>query len=232
MAPASCGADRPFCTAFVRPDRLRFEFSHGYPMSAAVSRYALLAVGGAVQVWHTLPGGERTRAHRAVWEESAARLGGTLHDWEGELVIATGYESVGLGAAALTGVSGVASHTVPALLLPEAVGGRSLTNLGDLERLEDGEADGVPCYRVRGCYPDTGAMRAARRRIRATTGVDPGRSREAPQVLWIERATLLLRRVESGVRWRDGRTEEVTVYEPQANVPIPGGEFECDLPRP
>jgi hypothetical protein len=224
--------DRPFRTAFVRPDRLRFDFSHGYPVGAGVSRYSLLAAGSTVRVWHTLPGGARIRAHRAVWERQAAEAGGALHDWRGELVMATPKESVGLGVATLTGVSGVAAHTVPALLLPGVVGGRSLTDLRDLERLGDAEADGVPCYRVRGRYPDTGAMKAARRHIRATTGVDPGRSREAPQVLWVERATLLLRRVEGGFRWRDGRTQGPTVYEPEADVPIPDAEFACDLPGP
>src|SRR4051794_40464398 len=90
---------KPFRTAFVRPDRFRFEFASHFPGQAEMHRFIVHMAGRVVQTWWDLrPGVERQ-----------SRLGMAL--------------------AGATGVSGGAAHTVPALLLPRRVGGRRLTDL-------------------------------------------------------------------------------------------------------
>lgn len=50
------------------------------------------------------------------------------------------------GARGATGVSGGSAHTVPALLMPDEVGGRSLAELADsAERLADETVEGAVC---------------------------------------------------------------------------------------
>src|SRR5581483_3621770 len=84
----------PFETAFVRPDRFRFEFSTHHPKTTEFSRYIIAASGPEVQAWWDIrPGVERP-------------------------------ESLAMALAGATGVSGSAAHTVPSLLMPDRVTGR------------------------------------------------------------------------------------------------------------
>ena len=46
-----------------------------------------------------------------------------------------------LGIAGATGVSGGSAHTIPTLLLPDQIGGRSMASLTDLTRLPDEAVD-------------------------------------------------------------------------------------------
>src|SRR5262245_54578520 len=104
---------QPFRTAFVRPDRYRFEYND------EGSRCIIWADGQDVLRWWDVdPGVKRP-------------------------------ESLGLALAGATGVSGGSAHTVPALLMPEEVGGRLLTDLADLVLLGEGQIGGAACYRIR-----------------------------------------------------------------------------------
>jgi hypothetical protein len=192
---------RPFATAFARPDRFRFEFSDHFPNQTAMHRYIVHLAGRAVRTWWDLrPGVERS-------------------------------SSLGLALAGATGVSGGAAHTVPALLLPRRVGGRRLTGLADVARLEDGDAGGAGCYRVRGQLllpPEAEAE--MRREVKRVTGRDPGRTEVAPAVVWIDRRTLLVRRIEEADRFRTGGTVEVTEYEPAVNVRVAAAALRFDPP--
>jgi hypothetical protein len=98
--------------------------------------------------------------------------------------------SLGLALAGATGVSGGSAHTVPALLLPDEVGGWQLTSMTDVRRIEDAKLGEVDCFRVRGAYV------------------------EAQATVWIEKKTFLVRRIDSGNEFDDFRTEETTVYDP------------------
>ena len=230
-SPSETAGDRPFRTAFARPDRLRFEYTLGYPWRAEVYLSRLQAAGDMVRTWMGLgPVDQVTAAERARWEQHlAGGFGGAVREWRGEVGIVREYEAVGHGVAALTGVSGAASHTVPALLMPDRVSGRRLTDLAHCVRLDDADAGGVPCYRVRGHYPvPPGRDAAAREYIRKATGIDPGKWRAESQVLWIEQDSLLLRRVEGGRRTPGA---EMTEYEPAVNVSILDDDLALEIPE-
>jgi hypothetical protein len=114
---------KPFTTAFVRPDRFRFEYRDRFGDGEGEwDRYIVWAGGGVVRSWWSIqPDAEEP-------------------------------ESLALALAAATGVSGGSAHTVPALLLPDVVGGRRLTALGGLVSLGDADLGEVACYRLRGSF--------------------------------------------------------------------------------
>ena len=111
---------------------------------------------------------------------------------------------LGLELAAATGVSRGSAHTVPSLLIPERVGGFRLVDLANLTWLDDA-TDGVSCYRIQGDYRT-------------------GRS----VIVWIDKATLLLRRVEDALS--SGDSVRKTTYNAELNPAIPPEQLRFDAP--
>ena len=62
--------------------------------------------------------------------------------------------SLARGIAAATDVSGGSAHTIPTLLLPGQIGGRSMASLTDLTRLPDEAVDDTPCFKLQGKFAD------------------------------------------------------------------------------
>lgn len=126
-----------------------------------------------------------------VWLHSPAIRSWSTHD---------GYEkpeSLDAALAALAGVSGLSSVTVPKLLLVDAGHDSSLTGMTDVERLDDVELGSSRCFCLRGREP------------MCTTTV------------WIDQATHLLLRVVKAIDV-DGRQSEVTItYDPVIDEAIP-----------
>ena len=60
--------------------------------------------------------------------------------------------SLEMAVAGATGVSSGSAHTIPALLLPQEIGGRRLTMLTDLKRLPDEAVEQTPCFKLEGKY--------------------------------------------------------------------------------
>ncbi len=119
-----------FETAFVRPDRLRFEWikAHPFPpLRSMTTRTVIWSDSGAAFWW------QRDYFERA----SQSRL-----------------ESLRLAVAGATGVSSGAAHTIATLLLPDLWGadkfGDSVLNLRDAKHVGEGVVDAVPCERVAG----------------------------------------------------------------------------------
>lgn len=131
-----------FSTAFVRPDRFRFEFEYQFS-ERDWYRYVV----------HADPTGARTT-------------------WDIEPGI-TEEQSLGLALAGATGVSRGAAHTIPALLIPETVGGWRLTELESLSRIGNGVINGRECLKIRGEHP-----------------AGP------PVIIWIDPETFLIKRIE------------------------------------
>jgi outer membrane lipoprotein-sorting protein len=154
--------EKPFTTAFVRPDRFRFEYKETQTSVWGMrqSRYIVWSDGKAVQTW---------------WD-----VGARLEK----------PESLDLALAGATGVSGGSAHTIPALLLPDKVSGRRLTNITELRRAEDGKLEKVECFRIEGKYADV------------------------PITLWIDKKSYLVRRIDEQEKFDNFRTEEATTYEP------------------
>jgi hypothetical protein len=223
--------ERPFGTAFVRPDRFRFHFARTHAGRTQAGRYILQSSGGTVRT-RTARAGEPNRARRALWERHVAEQpGATVREWRGELGIYEEYESLALGVAAFTGISGGASVRATALLLPGQVGRQRLAGLTELVRLDDADFDGAECYRLRGRPPAPSGpqVEATRQVFREMTGMEPPTEFE-PVVLWIDRRTLLLRRIEDRHRLPFGESVQVTTYEPEVDVPIPDEGLAFDPP--
>jgi hypothetical protein len=221
--------ERPFETAFVRPDAFRYEFRARRRSGDGWHRYLVWTRGGEVRTWWDVrPGGECPK-------------------------------SLSLAVAGATGVSGGSAHTVPALLMADRVGGfrlPDLARLADLEPLGDAPVGGADCSRVRARRrptpprPDAGLTEDRLRRLGETldrlakSGLDGRRieafresavrdlcpPEEGPVVLWVEKRTLLLRRVEESTRFGTFRTEQVTDYEPRLDGPVPDELLRYDPP--
>jgi hypothetical protein len=118
--------ETPFTTAFVRPDRFRFEYSSKFPWPGAEpQRYIVWADGKDVRSWWDLQPG--------VKKEDSLRL----------------------AVATATGVSSGSAHTIPNLLMPRGIGGWSVVELRHPERIADAMVDDVSCYRVQGRRKDS-----------------------------------------------------------------------------
>jgi hypothetical protein len=113
-------SERPFRTAFVRPDRFRFEFRRRFRGDGPWHRFIIWADGSVVQIWS-----------------------GTGRDREQP-------ESIGLAIAAGTGVSGGSAHTMPTLLMPDRARGRRLTDLAEPWVTGEYVIAETPCYRLTG----------------------------------------------------------------------------------
>ncbi len=115
-------------------------------------------------------------------------------------------ESLGLALAAATGVSSGSAHTVPALLIPDEVGGRRLTDITEAQRIEDAKFDKVDCFRIQ------------------------GQSVGSPMTIWVDKKTFLVRKIDSQRKFDDFRTERTTTYEPVINGKISDETLKFDPP--
>jgi hypothetical protein len=191
---------KPFTTAFIRPDRFRFEFTDSIG-DGGQCRYLIVANGLEVKSWWDVSPGVECR------------------------------ESLGMALAGATGVSGGSAHTVPALLMPDEVSGRRLLAGAVYTRLEDGDLDGRACYRVTRHVIRTPEQKQEIRehQFRAIGCAAPEPERD-PEVFWIERDTLLVRRIEEKMRFPDFRTESVTTYEADVDGFVPDDHLVFDPP--
>jgi hypothetical protein len=196
---------KPFATAFHRPDRFRFEYRDRFNVGQEWNRYIVWLGGKAVRKWWDL------------------------------CPVVDQPESIGLALAGATGVSGGSAHTIPALLMPDWVGGRRLTQLAELESLEDEPLDTVTCYRLSGrflsCPVNPTEDDGHAQQVTALTGRRPERAKHSPRTVWIDRGTLLIRRIEEIVQFETFRTETITEYMPEVGVPLSDEELLFDVPE-
>ena len=120
-------AELPFKTAFVRPERFRFEYStkYSYPLFPTY-RHIIWRHGDNVRSWWDVQPGIKQEL------------------------------SLGVAIATATGVSHGCARTIPTLLMPQELGGSHITRLANARRTDDADLEGVPCYRVQGTHPGAG----------------------------------------------------------------------------
>ena len=117
--------------------------------------------------------------------------------------------SLSMALAGATGVSGGSAHTIPRLLLPDAIGGWVITQVVN-PRCEGEElVAGRACLKIVTKHPFG-----------------------SPLTLWIDKETHLVRQLfeqqdlkDKGLAW-----EETTTYAPEANVNIEPAELEFNPP--
>ena len=169
--------EKPFSTVFVRPDRFRFEYKEKELGNRREYRYIVWRKGKDVQTW-----------------------------WD----VAPGIEkpqSLGSALAGATGVSGGSAHTVPALLIPDEVGGRRLTDITEAKRIEDAKLNKVDCFRIQGQFVGS------------------------PMTLWVDKKTFLVRRIDSQIKFDNFSTQETTTYKPVIDGEVTDKMLEFDPPK-
>ena len=187
-------AEKPFRTAFVRPDRFRFEYTEQL-VDGRVSRYIVWQSGPLVQIWWSIESDEFLDALDS---------------------------SLALALAGGTGISGGSAHTIPVLLLPSEILGTRLMDMTEAERIEDAYLDktgcevtassgsGDECYRVQGQFAASSVTLL---------------------VVWIEKQTLLVRRIDRQNQFETFRTESTTTYSPAINGDISEDMLEFGAPE-
>jgi hypothetical protein len=191
---------RPFETAFVRPDRFRFEYRSRHFEEDDWDRCIVWAGGGDVRTWWDVTRGVESP------------------------------ESLGLALSGATGVSGGSAHTVPALLLPDLIRGRSLTQMVDVVSLGDDSLGDVTCYRLSGRFVRPPSDPALMEQVLGDFARQLERVEHSPVTVWVDRGTFLIRRIEEATRFETFRTEEVTEYEPAVGVAVREEELRFDPP--
>jgi len=187
----SAGSDRPFSTAFVRPDRFRFQFTDT-GLGERSSNYVVWTEGEDVHSW---------------WDaKPGVRNAGTLRD--------------GLTVAAA--VSGGSSVRIPGLLLPQEVG-EGGPMIVAAERMPDATDRDVPCIRIKG--------KSQRTPYSLTQGAQTLTVQDESITLWIDRATLLLRKVEDKKTFSTYTSDSVTTYSPELDVEIPPEQLTFKPPQ-
>ena len=171
-ATGSWVLEKPFTTAFVRPDRFRFQYAE--TRCGLDHRFIVWRRGDEIRAWWTV---------KPRFEKR---------------------DSLEMALAAATGVSGGSAHTVPALLLPNEIGGRRLTDITEATRAEDATIDTVNFFRIRGTFGDL------------------------PMTLWIDKNTFLVRRIDSKKTIGNFSTEETTTYDPVIDGEVPDAFLEFD----
>lgn len=168
--------EKPFTTAFVRPDRFRFEYNHEKDNNRTY-RYIVWRKGKEVQTWWDVtPGIQKP-------------------------------ESLSLALSGATGVSSGSAHTVPVLLLPDEVGGGRITDMTQTRRIEDAKFEKVECFRIESENGKRNTM------------------------LWIDKKTFLLRRIDERKGFDNFRTERMTTYGPVIDKEIPEELLEFNPPE-
>jgi outer membrane lipoprotein-sorting protein len=117
-------------------------------------------------------------------------------------------KSLDSAVAGVVGVSGGSAHTVPALLLPNDVTGRRLTDMTEAKRVEDSKLGKVDCFRIEGNFV-----------------------KDHPITIWIDKKTFLVRRIDSRQKFAAFCTEETTSYDPVFDEEIPDRKLEFDPPK-
>lgn len=203
QAKKTRSSERPFSTAFVRPGRFRFEYKDSFD-GIKWYRHIICANGNDVQRWWDIrPGLERPA-------------------------------SLAMALAGATGVSGGSAHTIPTLLMPDEITGLRLTDLSELKRLDDGRVAKADCYRIQGqlVIPENPAERERHRReIQKIIGRPAESAKNGPTIVWIEKKSLLVRRIDQQTQFDSFRTESTTTYDPFINEPVPERKLEFDPPE-
>ena len=172
---------RPFSTRFVRPNLYRYEFSE------------------------RKGDGEDERTRYVIWSDAAPER--SKHWWTIQPEIKE--DSLAISIAGATGVSGGSAVTIPALLMPDAIGANILAALKDLKPAVEEVVDGVACVKIEGNF----------------AGI-------YQQTIWIDKETALVRKLYHVFKIPNTTVQQTTTYKPRINVEIAPKEFEFTPPKP
>jgi hypothetical protein len=121
-------------------------------------------------------------------------------------------ESLGMAIAGATGISGGSAYTIPSLLDVKGIIGwkNKLTDFHQVLRIEDGVLDGKSYYRINAVYRGK---------------EDKNQTKTKSRIIWINKTTYLVHRIDSEHQFPDFRTETSTIYKPFVDVHIGDSRF-------
>lgn len=131
-----------------------------------------------------------TRSQYIVWQKGKI----VRNWWAARRLNST--DSLGMALAGATGVSSGSAHTIPALLMPQEVGGRLLTEVENARRGEDRMCGDHQCFTIEGKYADD------------------------PIIIWIDKESYLVRRIDETSTYDDFTADHTTTYDPVVNDEI------------
>lgn len=122
----------------------------------------------------------------------------------------TSVDSLHLALAGFKGVSSDASYTVPSMLFGGLMDDLvTVADLTEMALLPEATLNGVPCHKISGKYGGGEVVS-----------------------LWIDKSSLLLRRIDEARGFSDFRTETTTTYEPEVNGTVTPEDLEFNPPTP
>ena len=116
-------------------------------------------------------------------------------------------DSLHLALAGAAGISGGSAHTVPALLMPDEVGGRPLTDLEQATRGEDDSFGNQKYFKIEALFAGD------------------------PITIWIDQKSFLVRRVDETSEFDDFSTVESTIYDPVIDEDVAPKLLEYNVPE-
>lgn len=168
-----------FSTAFVRPDRFRFEYLD-WDFFKQQRHFIICEEGATVKAWWDIEPGVKTP------------------------------KSLELALAGATGVSAGSAHTIPALLLPEEVGGKRLTDLLEPSLAADEAVSGEDCYVIKGHFL--------------------AKDKKVPTTVWISKKSHLVLQTERRTDFDNFSTIQVTTYMGRINEEVPAASLAFNPP--
>ncbi|MCU0709992.1 MAG: hypothetical protein MUF23_17055 [Pirellula sp.] len=114
-------------------------------------------------------------------------------------------QGIARALAGAVGVSGGSASLVPSLLMPDTVPWGPISRLEELQRLEDQDLGTHGCRRV------------------------TGKLEESTYTLWIDRDSMILRRVDIQMPLKDFRAETEILIEPKINEPVAEEHLEFSI---
>jgi hypothetical protein len=184
------GSDRPFSTAFVRPDNFRFQFTDRGLGERSANYIVWLGDNQVRSWWDAKPGVRKPESLRSALDQAASLSGGV-------------------------------SVRIPGLLMPAKIG-REAPLIG-ATRIDDGTDRNVACIRIKGRQHEVPYT--------LTMGGMTLQVLEESVTIWLDRGSLLLRRIDETKKFDTYRSETTTTYSPELNVDIAAEQLAFGTPE-
>ncbi len=176
-------SDIPFKTAYRAPDRFRFEFTAPHPRMIPMPQFHSVICRNGTDV--------------ELWAFSKVSMPHSLDQ----------------ALAEASGISNLAAHDIPALLMPQIISGRKLTDDGAATRLADAPCGASRCFRVQ-------ESRTAASAVAWT------------EVIWIEQSSFLVRRIDMQLARPDhSGFDSTTTYDPVIDRPVTDAALKFNTPN-
>jgi hypothetical protein len=221
---------KPFTTAFIRPDRFRYEYT-ATKAGGDTSQYIIWRRGGDVQTWWDIrPGVDKSRSLKMALSTAQGVSGGSsatvahllmpgeLGRWQ-----SLAREAKRLDDGKLGDVNCYRIELAP------IYSQRQISTKGvDPEMVKTAQDAVREKLKSQGARDSdiqqlADALKTVAQRSQT---VIPG-----PQTLWIERKSFLLRQIDEQTTFADFRTETTTSYEPVMDAPVADERLEFNPPK-